>query len=100
MAAFGLQVWDAQGRLTVNTDRRLVSILGYTDVGNDGFLDHGGFLRGTPAWFVQPLPNGQPFNFSMTPRIWMEGATRLRWAYQGSPALGQARAHRIIFGTR
>lgn len=56
--ASGLQVWNAQGQLTLDTSDRLMRVLERRVVSGTGSTSHSGLSTGEPFWFLCPNSSG------------------------------------------
>lgn len=54
----GLEVWNAQGVKTLDTDDRIMRILGRQVVSGDGSLSHPGLSAGDPFYFLSAEGEG------------------------------------------
>ena len=93
----GLQIWDANGALTVDITTRLASLIGWVDTnGANGSLSVPDFGRGTPFAFANITVLGGIS--SVTPAVTASGTT-LSWAYVGGTAGAPRLNARIFYGT-
>jgi hypothetical protein len=75
----GLQIWDAGGRLIVDTNTRLGRILGVINIADDGSLTHPGLSTG--AGFAKILiAGGDVQTFIYAPTYSVSGNT-ISWQY-------------------
>jgi hypothetical protein len=98
--AQGMQVWDADGNLTVDTSDFLGRVLGSTSTGaSNGSLGHAGLDDGVP--FAVCLPSiasdvAPTYDALYAPDISFAGTT-MSWTYEaGKPAVNNL----IVFGVR
>lgn len=81
----GLQVWDANGVLKVDTNIRYARFLGEvaSSGSSNGSISHSGLALGTPFALVLPLPSGtkpEPPKSWIFPTIRFSGTT-LIWEF-------------------
>lgn len=81
----GLQVWDANGVLTLDVTSRLGVLLGAVDTNKvNGSVVVQAFNRGTPFFFANLLENTL-IPGGRAPRVYTSGNT-LYWVYDGNSA--------------
>lgn len=56
--ASGLEIWNAQGQKTLDTNDRLMRILGQRVVSGTGSLTHNGLTTGEPFYFLSARGEG------------------------------------------
>lgn len=54
----GIEVWDSRGVKTLDTDDRLMRILGQRAISGTGSLHHAGLSSGEPFYFLVPQDDG------------------------------------------
>lgn len=75
----GLQVWNADGSLQIDTNTNLGRFLGTVETGGvNGSLDVPGFAQGTP-WFLVMLLGVASYN-TFVPQVTIAGNT-ISWNY-------------------
>ncbi|MCY1285167.1 hypothetical protein D9M68_999880 [compost metagenome] len=94
--AQGLQIFDEYGRVILDTNTRVFTLMGYVDTGtNDGSLHVPDLGRGTPVFFASAItPLGQ---FSRVPGITISGQT-IVWAFNKNQQYGTDVSVRIYYG--
>lgn len=91
----GLQTFDAQGNVIIDTSVRCGVLLGTVDSGKfNGSVVNGGFANGTPFWSVICLDVGYAI---YGPKIVVTGNT-LTWTFRVNGA-NYNNNFRIIYGT-
>lgn len=89
--ASGLQVWDANGDVVVDTTTRLGRIVGVTTINSaSGSINDADFADGTPFWIATPSDNTSP---TFGPKFTFSGTT-LSWNFEGRTVS----SHRLIYG--
>ncbi len=82
----GMQIWDEQGRLMVDTNTRLSQVLGSFSIGDNspaGSLVDGNLANGTP--FVAVISHEGPKTdgsngLRLLPQAWVSGPTTISWS--------------------
>lgn len=87
----GLQVWDANGQMIVDTSTRLGRIVGVADITTaTGSIIDANFADGAPFWVALPASNTSP---SFGPKFTFSGTT-LSWDFEGRTVS----THRVVYG--
>jgi hypothetical protein len=83
----GLQTFDAQGNILIDTSTRVGTLLGTVATGkSDGSILVPAFSLGTPFWSITSLDSSSTFYAPKVTAGFIDGAYRLKWVFNVSGA--------------
>lgn len=75
----GLEVWNSAGQKTLDTNDRLMRILGNVSSTGSGSLNHAGLQTGTPFYFLL-IDESNAFAFKGSDDVSFSGST-MSWTF-------------------
>lgn len=90
--AYGLQVFDAAGNLTLDTADSLTRLIGSVTVSANGSLSDTAFLTGRPFYYLIATTSG-----GITPEVSFSGST-MTWTYTPTATFSTLGTFILVYG--